>query len=76
MSAKARPYYQLFFLASGGYWVPDFGDYSKKIVQAEWRDYRDNGYKASQLKVVTLADDKKATCEAMQRELNLKQIAK
>lgn len=49
----SKPYFTLAVLEPGKPWAPQFGDYNKAFVQAEASDYRDRGYKRSQLKIIT-----------------------
>ncbi|MBT1154408.1 hypothetical protein J1C56_02260 [Aminobacter anthyllidis] len=37
-------------------WKIEFGDYSRATVEAERRYYRDQGYKAASLKIITTGD--------------------
>ncbi len=50
-------------------WSPEFGDYSRAVVKAEWHDYRDGGYRMSELKIITTNDDQGAI-EHEVREIN------
>ncbi len=38
-----------------GQWLPQFGDFSRTTVQEELADYRSNGVKAGNLKIIATA---------------------
>lgn len=46
-----RTYYTL-AVREDGRWSPQFGDYERPHVDAERDDYRDQGYKATHLKII------------------------
>lgn len=50
-----RTYYTL-AVREDGTWTPQFGDYSRKVVQDEMLDYRDHDHKAKNLRIVTSGD--------------------
>ena len=65
----ARRYYML-YTRDDGVWSPQFGDYSRKVVEGEREDYRDHDCKAKDLKVVRLDSDLQADIDAMTIKLN------
>ncbi len=72
-----RKYHHLLTLERDGCWYPQFGDYDKQVVIDERRDcYVGSGtygYKAKQVKIVTLADVKQALTEYLS-DLNAEAI--
>lgn len=68
MNANAKRYFSL-LVRENGKWAPQFGDYSKSVVKSELREWRDNGAKAGDLKIVE-HDDSKAALDAAIARLN------
>jgi len=67
----SRPYHVLFARESAtDRWTLEFGDYDKSTVVYERQTYRDNDYKASNLKVITSTSDKQACLNAIMARLN------
>lgn len=56
---KPRPYYSLLTRdgSPGCLWAIEFGDYDLDTVKDERDDYRDRGWKASELKIITTTDE-------------------
>lgn len=67
MNAKAKRYYTLFVWT--GRWTPEFGDYSRAVVLAEKREWREAGTKGPYLRVVQHLDTK-ASLEVELAKLN------
>lgn len=67
----SRPYHTLLVRdgSPGCPWSIEFGDYSMRVVKDEREDYRDQGFKASELKIITTAEDQGAI-EHEVREIN------
>ena len=67
----ARPYYTLLVRdgSPGCQWSPEFGDYDQDTVKAELDDWRDQGFKRSELKIIKTAA-KQADIMAKVAELN------
>lgn len=40
----------------GCLWAIEFGDYDRANVEAEYQEFRDNGWKKSELKIITTGD--------------------
>lgn len=55
----SKVYYTLFTREDDGKWYPQFGDYDRKTVIDEMREYR-NEYKAKDIRVVQVLDDMSA----------------
>ena len=69
----ARKYYTL-CTREDGVWAPQFGDYSREVVEQERDDYRDSShqtYKARDLRIIT-SGDKQADINAAVAKLNAK----
>lgn len=69
-----RPYYVLAanegsHIASNP-WGVAFGDYDKETVKSERDDYRNNGWKARELKIIKCSSAKQATVDAEIAKLN------
>lgn len=53
-----RPYFYLLCRDNkSAPWTPEFGDYSRAVVQAELDDYRDHDHKACNLKIIRTLDN-------------------
>lgn len=68
----ATKYYSLLtreVIPSGHVWAIAFGDYDRETVEFEREDYRDNGHKAKDLKIIT-TDDSHAAIRAAVDKLN------
>jgi len=68
---KPRPYYTLLAYdgSPGCQWAIEFGDYDLATVKEERDIYRDSGWEARHLKIITTTD-LQADIEATVRELN------
>lgn len=51
-----RPYYVL-AVNEEGQWIMGFGDYDRRTVRDEMQDYRDQGIRRKDMRVLTTADD-------------------
>lgn len=58
-------YYTLLSRNDDNQWVIEFGDYSKENVQSELNDYRDQGYKKKNLKIISTGTTQNAINEAV-----------
>ena len=68
--ARKRTYFSLLVrFPDTGRWSPEFGDYTRAVVEEEMRDYRDHDYKARDLKIIATGD-KPADVSAAVRALN------
>ncbi|MBB4000900.1 hypothetical protein [Aureimonas pseudogalii] len=56
-------------------WCPDFGDYDRKVVEAERDDYRDKGWAAAELRIIETSSDQKGI-DAVVAALNAAESAK
>lgn len=56
----ARKYHVLMVRSDGHWHGPEFGDYVKRDVEDEKQDYRDRGYRAKDLHVLTVEGDTQA----------------
>ena len=56
-------------------WVPDFGDYDRKLVEAELDDYRQKGWATAELRIIETAPGQK-DIDAAVAELNAAERAK
>jgi hypothetical protein len=50
-------------------WTIEFGDYSKGIVQSEFENFLDHGFRRKDLRIITTGDDQ-ASIEAAVADLN------
>lgn len=68
----ARKYHTL-CIREDGIWAPQFGDYSREVVEQERDDHRDsaNGYKAKDMRIIT-SGDTQAAINAAVAKLNAK----
>lgn len=71
--SKPRLYHTLIVRdgSPGCPWGPDFGDYDLQTVKDERADRRDQGFKASELRIITTADSQDEIRDAV-REINRK----
>lgn len=54
---KTRTYYTLATREyEGADWSPQFGDYSRGVVEAEKEDYLEQGYEKKDLKIIQTGD--------------------
>lgn len=70
----ARKYHTLLSIdgSPGCPWAIEFGDYDIDVVNAERADYRDHGWKAKELRVITTGDtqaDIEAAVAALNKDL-------
>lgn len=65
--SKTRPYHTLIVIdgSPGCPWSPQFGDYDIETVKAERDDYREQGYKARELRIITTASTQTAIRDAV-----------
>lgn len=66
-----RKYFSLLSIdgTPGCKWAIEFGDYDLQTVEDERDDYRDRGWKAKELKIITTGDTQ-AAIDAAVAELN------
>lgn len=71
-----RPYYLLLARASAtAPWCLEFGDYSRKVVEQERRDYRDSTRaRLSDTKLLSLPTDTQAAIDAALAEENARAV--
>lgn len=64
-----RKYHTLIVIdgSPGCPWSPQFGDYDIETVKAERDDYREQGYKARELRIITTDDSSSAIRDAIIR---------
>lgn len=71
MTAKPKPYYHLVQRTAVGYpWQPQWGDYTLSYVKEEMQTYRDEGIRASNLKIITAQNDTQAELTTLLSKLN------
>lgn len=51
-------------------WCIEFGDYDRNIVVAECDEYREQGYRPNELKIITTPDARQATINAVVAAFN------
>jgi len=68
-----RPYWFLMVRSDGQWHGPEFGDYDKRAVQEEQRDWKDSGTPFRDLAICKSESDDQASIDAKVAEFKAKQ---
>lgn len=74
MARKPRPYFILAMMdgtPTDTPWAMHFGDYDREPVEFEMQEFRDKGWKKSELKLIKLPTDTQAAIDAAIAKLNV-----